>query len=60
MYNKLNNAKKIVVLQDPKRIQQKGRPKNPTRLMPMVEQMRAKMAKTEAKKKTKNPNNSSK
>ena len=40
----------IVRLGDPTRIQQKGRPKNPTRLIPMVEKLRAKMAKAEAKK----------
>ena len=40
----------IVRLGDPTRIQQKGRPKNPTRLIPMVEKLRAKTAKAEAKK----------
>ena len=40
----------IVRLGDPTRIQQKGQPKNPTRLIPMVEQLSAKMAKAEAKK----------
>lgn len=38
-------------LHDAQRIQQKGRPKKPTRLMPLVEQERAKMAKATAKKK---------
>jgi len=50
----------IVVLTDPDKIQQKGRPKNPKRLMSLVEQERIKMAKAEAKKKKKNPNTSSK
>ena len=54
------NDEGIVILADPTRIQQKGRPKNPTRLKPMVEQMREKMAKAEAKKKMKKkPSNSS-
>jgi len=43
----------IVVLTDPDKIQQKGRPKNPKRLMSLVEQERIKMAKAEAKKKKK-------
>lgn len=44
-----------VQLGDPQRIQQKGRPKKPTRLMPLFEQERAKMAKAAAKnKKNKN------
>jgi len=51
----------IVVLMDPDKIQQKGRPKNPKRLMSLVEQESIKMAKAEAKKKKKqNPNTSSK
>ena len=49
----------IVRLVDPEKIQQKGRPKNPKSLMPLVEQERLKMAKADAKKKMKaNPVNS--
>ncbi|KAG2611413.1 hypothetical protein PVAP13_4KG163815 [Panicum virgatum] len=55
-----NNVGEIVILQDPKRIQQKGRPKNPTRLKPLVEQERAKMAKAAAKKNKKQQQTSSK
>jgi hypothetical protein len=51
--------KEVVVLQDPDRIQQTGRPKNPKKLMPLVEQERARMAKVAAKKKNKNPANTS-
>lgn len=48
------NMQEIVVIQDPNRIQQKRRPRNPTRLEPLVEQERAKMAKAAAKKKKNN------
>lgn len=46
-----SNTTEIVILQEPNRIQQKGRPKNPTKLKPLVEQERAKMAKAAANKK---------
>jgi len=49
-----SNTTEIVILQEPNRIQQKGRPKNPTRLKPLVEQERAKMAKAAANKKKPN------
>ena len=55
-----NNTTEIVILQEPNRIQQKGRPKNPTRLKPLVEQERAKMAKAAAKKNKKQQQTSSK
>jgi hypothetical protein len=50
----------IVVLKDPDRIQQKGRPKKSKRLMTMVEQEHQKMKKAEEKKKNKKPTNASK
>ncbi|KAF8690257.1 hypothetical protein HU200_041326 [Digitaria exilis] len=55
-----NGNQEIVSIRDPKRIHQKGRPKNPTRLMPMVEQERAKMAKKAGKNKNNKGNTSGK
>lgn len=49
-------TKEPIHLEDPERIKNKGRPKKPTRLKDIVEEIRQKMAETEAKKKKKAQN----
>ncbi|RLN11800.1 hypothetical protein C2845_PM09G13360 [Panicum miliaceum] len=47
------NLLELVELQDPDRVKQKGRPALPTRLKPLIEEIRRKMAKEEKKKENK-------
>jgi hypothetical protein len=44
------NLHKVAHLQDPDRVKQKGRPTLPTRMKPLIEEIRRKMAKKQNKK----------
>lgn len=59
--NAENQSRPIVeILKNPEAVKQKGRPKKPTRLKPIVEEIRSKMKKAEQKKKQENKQCSSK
>jgi hypothetical protein len=59
--NAENQSRPIVeILKNPEAVKQKGRPKKPTRLKPIVKEIRSKMKKAERKKKQENKQCSSK